>query len=294
VVEFLWDGDVLAGELGPDGDARCFVHEPGTSLPLLQQEQGAVFTYVNDHLGTPKELVDQDGRVAWAAAHSAWGRVVEVQRDPKAGRAVESPFRLLGQYHDAETGLCYTRFRYFDAALGRWCSPDPLGIRGGLNLFGFNGRPTIDIDPLGLACKPTQEQIDHAVANIMGLTEGQARFIMEEAFKRDSSVVFGGSRVRGNATPESDLDVGFGSLSTSQASKILKKANELGPLPIEQTRIVPGNQTENIPRIQSPEEFFQRSGTRNPNDKGGAPFSPSGSRTYRPDGSISSDPAPGK
>ncbi len=152
VTEFLWDGDVLAGELDGEAGARFFVHEPGTFLPLLQQEQGAIFTYVNDHLGTPKELVDQDGRVAWAAAHSAWGRVVEVQRDPKAKRAVESPFRLLGQYHDVETGLCYTRFRYFDAALGRWCSPDPLGIRGGTNLLGFNGAPSTHVDELGLVC----------------------------------------------------------------------------------------------------------------------------------------------
>lgn len=152
VVEFLWDGDVLAGELDPEEGARFFVHEPGTFVPLLQQERGTVFTYVNDHLGTPKELVDQDGRLAWAAAHSAWGRVVEVQRDPKAKQAVESPFRLLGQYHDAETGLCYTRFRYFDAALGRWCSPDPIGIRGGTNLVAFNGSPTDEVDPLGLAC----------------------------------------------------------------------------------------------------------------------------------------------
>jgi RHS repeat-associated protein len=150
VVEFLWDGDVLAGELDPEAGPRFFVHEPGTFDPLLQQEQGAVFTYVNDHLGTPKELVDQDGRVAWAAAHSAWGRVLEVQRDPKAKQVVESPFRLSGQYHDEETGLCYTRYRYFDPALARWLSPDPLGLGGGPNAFAFDASPVDAVDPLGL------------------------------------------------------------------------------------------------------------------------------------------------
>lgn len=164
VVEFLWDGDVLAGELDPEEGARFFVHEPGTFVPLLQQEKGAVFTYVNDHLGTPKELVDQDGRVAWAAAHSAWGRVVEVQRDSQAKRAAESPFRLLGQYHDEETGLCYTRFRYFDAALGRWLSSDPIGLLGGSNLNGFNRGPTKDSDPLGLACEPVVKRNGKDVA----------------------------------------------------------------------------------------------------------------------------------
>ncbi len=42
-----------------------------------------------------------------------------MQRDDGAAE-VESPFRLLGQYADDETGLCYTRFRYFDAEAGRW------------------------------------------------------------------------------------------------------------------------------------------------------------------------------
>lgn len=130
---------------------RAFAHEPGGLEPLLQAAHGQVFAYVNDHLGTPKELIDDDGRIAWAAVHSAWGEVQEETRDPDAHPA-ESPFRLLGQYADEETDLCYTRYRYFDSRHGRWCSPDPLGIDGGINAFAFDGTPTADVDPLGLAC----------------------------------------------------------------------------------------------------------------------------------------------
>ncbi|EYF01095.1 PAAR-like domain-containing protein [Chondromyces apiculatus] len=152
VVDFVWDGDELAADLERARGVRVFVHVPGTFVPLLQSEQGQVFAVVNDHLGMPKELVGPDGRVAWSAAHSAWGRVVEVWRDPAAQQkqAVESPFRLLGQYADEETGLCYTRFRYFDPEVGRWCSPDPLGYAGGDNLSGFDGAPSFKVDPLGL------------------------------------------------------------------------------------------------------------------------------------------------
>jgi RHS repeat-associated protein len=114
-----------------------------------------VLTYVNDHLGTPKELLDPRGLVAWSAAHSAWGKVAEAWRDPVSTlnhrHTVESPFRLLGQYADEETGLCYTRFRFFDPETGGWCSPDPLEIRGGRNLFGWDGAPTHATDPLGLS-----------------------------------------------------------------------------------------------------------------------------------------------
>lgn len=154
-VTFVWDGDALAAELDRVKGARSFAHAPGTLVPLLQQERGEVFAYVNDHLGTPKELLDRRGLVAWSAAHAAWGQVVEVQGDPVSalntrGR-VSSPFRLLGQYADEETGLCATRFRYFDPAVGRWLSPDPLGIAGGLTAFGFDGCPTSDVDPLGLS-----------------------------------------------------------------------------------------------------------------------------------------------
>ena len=153
VVEFLWDGNALAAEYDSERGARVHVHEPGSLVPALQAEQGEVFVVVNDHLGMPKELLGQDGKIAWSAAHAAWGRVVE--SEGRSERPVESPFRLVGQYADAETGLCYARFRYFDAQHGRWLSPDPLGIVGGKNLFAFDGAPTTDADSLGLACKKT-------------------------------------------------------------------------------------------------------------------------------------------
>ena len=153
-VDFVWDGDALAADIDSEHGARCFVHLPGTLIPLLQVESRRVLTYVNDHLGTPKELLDRSGAIVWSAAHSAWGRVVEtfssLSREQTRGRAISSPFRLLGQYADEESGLCHTRFRCFDPEVGRWLSADPLGIGGGRDMFGFDGVPTVDVDPLGL------------------------------------------------------------------------------------------------------------------------------------------------
>jgi type VI secretion system VgrG family protein len=153
-VRYVWDGDVLAADLDPDRGARTFVHEPGTFYPLMQIERGKAFTYVNDHLGTPRELLDEDGRVAWAASGSAFGDLAQTFADAEAeaarGFRVETPFRLLGQYADEETGLRFTQNRLFDPDVGRWLSPDPLGFWGGSNLFGF-GPPTSATDPLGLA-----------------------------------------------------------------------------------------------------------------------------------------------
>jgi RHS repeat-associated protein len=153
---FLWDGEVLAADLDDQRGPRVFVHEPGTFLPVLQQQDGEVFLSVNDHLGMPKDLVSADGLVAWSAQHSAYGKVVAVDADDAAKARYgeggpSSPFRLLGQVADEDAEICWTRFRCFDAESGRWLTPDPIGIVGGPNLSGFDGPPTRNVDPQGLS-----------------------------------------------------------------------------------------------------------------------------------------------
>jgi RHS repeat-associated protein len=66
----------------------------------------------------------------------------------------DSPFRYQGQYEDVETGLYYNRFRYFDPETGQYISQDPIGLRGGMNLYNYVTSPTISIDPYGLSDSP--------------------------------------------------------------------------------------------------------------------------------------------
>jgi RHS repeat-associated protein len=155
VTEYVWDGAVLAMHIDSTTGLRVFVHAPGTFTPLLQQERDEIFTYVVDHVGTAKELLSSDGIVAWSAAHSAWGRIVDERvnesKGPRATGVVTTPFRLLGQIADDELDLCFTFHRVFDPEVGRWISPDPLGVDGGRNLYGFGGAPTTSADPWGLS-----------------------------------------------------------------------------------------------------------------------------------------------
>ena len=52
---------------------------------------------------------------------------------------------------DAETGLYYYGYRYYDPNTGRWPSRDPIGENGGINLYGFLGNdPANWLDILGL------------------------------------------------------------------------------------------------------------------------------------------------
>jgi uncharacterized protein RhaS with RHS repeats len=52
---------------------------------------------------------------------------------------------------DAETGLYYNRFRYYDPKLGGYVSQDPIGLLGGLSAFAYVHDVLSWIDALGLA-----------------------------------------------------------------------------------------------------------------------------------------------
>ncbi|MCB1227748.1 MAG: RHS repeat-associated core domain-containing protein, partial [Verrucomicrobiales bacterium] len=67
-----------------------------------------------------------------------------------------NPVRFSGKYTDAETGLCYYGLRFYEPEKGGWLSRDPIGIRGGLNLYGMVGNDPVNwIDHLGLLNKFT-------------------------------------------------------------------------------------------------------------------------------------------
>jgi RHS repeat-associated protein len=57
---------------------------------------------------------------------------------------------MQGQYADSETGLYYNTFRYYDPDIGRLISEDPIGVLGGLNLYGFAANADSWVDPWGL------------------------------------------------------------------------------------------------------------------------------------------------
>ena len=60
------------------------------------------------------------------------------------------PFLFTGQRFDPETGLYYYKRRYYAPALGRFLNRDPIGYKGGINLYGYVGdAPPRFTDPTG-------------------------------------------------------------------------------------------------------------------------------------------------
>ncbi len=61
--------------------------------------------------------------------------------------AKANPFRFSTKYQDDETGLLYYGYRYL--RYGQWLSREPIGGKGGRNLYSFVGN-TLGVDYLGL------------------------------------------------------------------------------------------------------------------------------------------------
>jgi RHS repeat-associated protein len=117
----------------------------GDQLLTMIKPGEAAYYFHNDHLGTPQVLTDATGTVAWKAIYTPFGEaVVSIV-------TVENPFRFPGQYYDVETGLHYNYFRYYNPPIGRYITPDPIGLLGGINLFLYvQANPVNLVDPLGL------------------------------------------------------------------------------------------------------------------------------------------------
>ncbi|QND97510.1 putative deoxyribonuclease RhsC [Burkholderia cenocepacia] len=186
---FGWDGDQLAYESN-EGGATQYVYEPETFVPLAQyvtaqpvagiqtpvwqegepyvpekdplqrmperQSDAHLFYYHCDQIGTPLLMTDEVGEVVWEASYRAWGEARDViaRVSKAAGVEPRNPIRFQGQQEDAETGLRYNRYRYYDPTSGRFVSKDPIGLDGGINVYQYAPNPTGWIDPLGLARCP--------------------------------------------------------------------------------------------------------------------------------------------
>ena len=151
--EFLWQGERLIAE-SAENRYRTYIYEPGSFRPLAMLDgEGPIkatpFYYQLDHLGTPQELTDYSGEIMWSAKYRAYGNLAELDISE-----IDNPLRFQGQYFDAETGLHYNRHRYYNPGTGRFLTPDPIKLAGGLNNYQYVPNPTGWVDPLGLSCFP--------------------------------------------------------------------------------------------------------------------------------------------
>lgn len=99
---------------------------------------------IHDHIGNVACLLD-----------GATGDVIETYRYSSFGEELFedaiSPWRFSSKRIDPESNLIYFGRRYYDAAIGRWVTPDPIGREGGPNLYAYVlNSPVTHFDLYGL------------------------------------------------------------------------------------------------------------------------------------------------
>ncbi|MFE0449799.1 putative T7SS-secreted protein [Streptomyces sp. NPDC058914] len=160
-VLFTWDGATLCEQTTTSSDLPhpvTLTWDHRGLQPIAQTERilaadapqaeidSRFFSIVTDLVGTPSELVDEQGEIAWRTRSTLWGTTAWT-----ANSSAYTPLRFPGQYYDPETGLHYNYFRHYDPETARYLSPDPLGLSPAPNPATYVDNPHTWSDPLGLA-----------------------------------------------------------------------------------------------------------------------------------------------
>ncbi|MEU5402618.1 putative T7SS-secreted protein [Streptomyces sp. NPDC005963] len=163
-VDFTWDGAILCEQTTTaedlpnpvtltwdhDGVRPLTQTERITSAEAPQSEiDQRFFSIVTDLVGTPTELIDESGDLAWHTRSTLWGTTTW-----STTSTAYTPLRFPGQYFDPETGLHYNFHRHYDPETGRYLSSDPLGLAPAPNPVAYVRNPHLWSDPLGLAPYP--------------------------------------------------------------------------------------------------------------------------------------------
>ncbi|EFK6382254.1 RHS repeat protein [Escherichia coli] len=193
--------DRLEEEIRADrvsSESRAWLAQCGLTVEQLEKQVEPECTpartlhlYHCDHRGLPLALISEDGNTAWSAEYDEWGN----QLNEENPHHLHQPYRLPGQQHDEESGLYYNRHRYYDPLQGRYITPDPIGLRGGWNMYQYPLNPIQVIDPMGLDAieNMTSGGLIYAVSGVPGLIVANSITNSAYQFGYDMDAIVGGA-----------------------------------------------------------------------------------------------------
>jgi RHS repeat-associated protein len=140
---FLYDGDDVVLDLHAGGATVDYLNGPNIDDKLRQTTQTASALYfLQNHLHSTLALTDSGGGLVERSNYEGFGA---------SGGSGLTRFTYTGREADPLSGLMYNRARWYDPQQGRFLSEDPIGMLGGLNLYGYTANNPINFsDPFGL------------------------------------------------------------------------------------------------------------------------------------------------
>lgn len=139
---FLYDGANAAQELsGNTVTANALTG--GVDELFTRTDSSGAFTALQDALGSTIALVDSGGNVQTTYTYDPFGNTT------MAGAVNFNPSQYSGRENEGN-GLYFYRARYYSPALQRFISEDPIGVKGGINLYAYADNSPVTLrDPSG-------------------------------------------------------------------------------------------------------------------------------------------------
>ncbi|MBE7455215.1 MAG: RHS repeat-associated core domain-containing protein [Planctomycetia bacterium] len=161
-----YDGDSSYGDWefnanDPPTPDNLRSYEPGVALKDPWDESSGIASsgiessgieyYHADLIGTTRAMTDYTGASASTVCYTAFGERLDSDDYLRYGYAGSWGY----QAHDVPNGdpvqFLHVGWRYYDPGTGRFLQRDPIGIKGGANVFSYaNNSPIFQVDPSGL------------------------------------------------------------------------------------------------------------------------------------------------
>jgi RHS repeat-associated protein len=144
----LAGGDIWADLNGSNAlQTRYLRGDQVDQLFASVSSSGTVSWQLTDRLGSVRNVVNNSGVLQDTITYDGYGCIKTETNAASGGR-----YKFTGREQDTETGLQFSRNRYYDPKIGRWIEQDPLGFDAGdTNLYRYvHNEPSNAGDPSGL------------------------------------------------------------------------------------------------------------------------------------------------
>ncbi len=134
--KFTWGLDLSGSVEGAGGIGGLLATEDTAGTTVTTDDRTFIYLYeLNGNVGQLVETTTGTdyGTIAAKYEYDPYGKRINTATQGE----YDQPYRFSTKPVDDETGLGNWGYRYYSYDLGRWVSRDPIGERGGVNLYGY-------------------------------------------------------------------------------------------------------------------------------------------------------------
>ncbi len=126
-------------------------------MPFAMTKGSTTYFLAYDQVGSLRAVADSLGTVVKQIDYDSFGNILN-----DTNQDLKIPFGFAGGLHDRDTGLVRFGYRDYDPDTGRWTAKDPIGFKGGTDLYGYCVNDPVNLaDYDGLAWITVYAEANH-------------------------------------------------------------------------------------------------------------------------------------